>query len=126
MVALDGGSVACIMMHGTTMRSKNVTFRLYGAQIDQIQRAAALVEKSLSDYCRDILIVRAAADLGEEPMRLAPKRGRHNSPLERAAREQGISPAELEEQLLLLYSKAQAKPGPAPVTHKRRRRPEGA
>ena len=87
------------------MRSQNVTFRLYAPQIEQIDRAAERAGKSRSDYCRDVLIARAADDVGEEAISLTPTAGRYNSPIRRAARELGISPEELEAQALAVISR---------------------
>lgn len=48
-----------------TYATKNVTFRCYELHHGVVLRAAEKAGKSLSDYCRDIVIPWAASDLGE-------------------------------------------------------------
>jgi uncharacterized protein (DUF1778 family) len=74
--------------------TKNVTVRCYEVDADAIQRAADRAGKTLSDYCRDVLIPWAYSDLGEKRPMLPPlERGRYTSMLEQAAKAQGVDAA---------------------------------
>jgi uncharacterized protein (DUF1778 family) len=74
--------------------TKNVTVRCYEIDADAIQRAADRASKTLSDYCRDILIPWAYSDLGERRPQLPPlERGRYSSMLEKAAKAAGVDAA---------------------------------
>ncbi len=77
--------------------TKNVTFRCYELHADIIGRAAEKVGKSLSDYCRDIVIPWAASDLGERLPHL-PKleQGRHQNLIAKAAKLVGLTPEQFE------------------------------
>ena len=68
-------------------KSGNLTVRVYPAQKSQIERAAKAAGKTASLYCLEILMPRAAEDLGEELIDIYPERGRHNSAVQRMARE---------------------------------------
>lgn len=71
--------------------TKNVTIRCYEIDADAIQRAADRAQKTLSDYCRDVLIPWAYSDLGERRPQLPPlERGRYASMLEQAAKAAGV------------------------------------
>ena len=72
--------------------TKNVTFRAYEIDASVIARAAAKANKSLSDYCRDILIPWAYSDIGERRVPLPPlEAGRYSNMVDTAAAKAGMS-----------------------------------
>lgn len=79
--------------------AKNVTFRTYEAHAALVERAADKAGKTISEYCRDIMVPIAAEDLGV-PVPPLPdmKRGRYNEVLERAAKLTGMTPDEFQRQ----------------------------
>jgi uncharacterized protein (DUF1778 family) len=77
--------------------TKNVTVRCYEVDSDAIQRAADRSGKTLSDYCRDVLIPWAYSDLGEKRPNLPPlERGRYSSMIDQAAKAAGMSREQFE------------------------------
>jgi uncharacterized protein (DUF1778 family) len=77
--------------------TKNVTVRCYEVDSDAIQRAADRAGKTLSDYCRDVLIPWAYSDLGEKRPNLPPlERGRYSSLVDQAAKAAGMTREQLE------------------------------
>lgn len=84
----------------------NISLRLYAVHRDLIDRAAALEPgRSLSDYCRDTLVMQAALDLGEElPHVPEIKRGRGGSLVNQAAAKLGITREEFEAQAALAWA----------------------
>ncbi len=84
----------------------NISLRLYAVHRDLIDRAAALEpDRTLSDYCRDILVTQAALDLNEEiPQVPEIRRGRGGSLVSQAAAKLGISREDFEAQAALAYA----------------------
>ncbi len=79
--------------------TKNVTVRCYEVDALAIQRAADKAGKTLSDYCRDVLIPWAYSDLGEKRPTLPPlERGRYGSMVEQAAKALGMTREQFERQ----------------------------
>lgn len=78
-------------------QTRNITFRCYEIHGAIVDRAAARAGKSLSDYCRDLVIPWAASDVGE---RLPPmpklERGRYSTMLAKAAKAVGLTPEQFE------------------------------
>lgn len=73
-------------------QTKNVTFRSYQIDASAIDRAAAKAGKSLSDYCRDIIIPWAYSDLGERRPPLPPlEAGRYANMIDAAAAQAGMT-----------------------------------
>jgi hypothetical protein len=76
--------------------TKNITFRAYEIDLKQIEKAAKLAKKNVSDYVRDIVIPRAYKDTGTEREDLPPlQRGRYGGLVSQAARLAGMTPDEL-------------------------------
>lgn len=72
--------------------TKNVTVRCYEIDANAVQRAAERAGKTLSDYCRDVLIPWAYSDLGEKRPNLPTlERGRYSSMVEQAAKARGMT-----------------------------------
>ncbi len=77
--------------------TKNVTFRCYEIDASAIDRAAAQAGKSLSDYCRDIVIPWAYSDIGEHRPNLPSlEPGRYANMVEAAAKKAGMTRADFE------------------------------
>ncbi len=77
--------------------TRNVTVRCYEVDSHAIQRAAERAGKSLSDYCRDVLIPWAYSDLGEKRPNLPPlERGRYASMIDQAAKAAGMTREQFE------------------------------
>ena len=75
----------------------NVTFRCYQVHKDVVVRAAAKAGKTLSDYCRDIVLPWAASDLGERLPPMPPlERNRYQTMLHEAAKRAGLTPEQFE------------------------------
>jgi len=75
--------------------AKNVTFRTYAAHAELVDRAAEKAGKTVSEYCRDLVIPHAASDLGVPVPKLPDmKRGRDNELVTRAAKLTGLTPEE--------------------------------
>lgn len=80
-----------------TYATKNVTFRTYEIDASAIERAAHKAKKSLSDYCRDVVIPWAYSDLGERRPHLPPlEQGRHASIVAKAAKAVGLTVEQFE------------------------------
>lgn len=78
-------------------QTRNITFRCYEIHGAIVERAAERAGKSLSDYCRDIMIPWAASDLGETlPPMPRLERGRHASMIAKAAKAVGLTPEQFE------------------------------
>jgi len=84
----------------------NISLRLYAVHRDLIDRAAALdPDRTLSDYCRDVLVMQAALDLNEEiPAVPEIKRGRGGSLINQAAAKLGMSREEFESRAALAFA----------------------
>lgn len=78
-------------------QTRNITFRCYVVHGDLVDRAAAKHGKTLSDYCRDVVIPWAASDLGEKVTTMPVlARGRHASMVNEAAKKRGLTREEFE------------------------------
>lgn len=78
-------------------QTRNITFRCYEIHGTIVERAAERAGKSLSDYCRDIIIPWAASDMGEKlPPMPKLERGRHAAMVSKAAKLLGLTPEQFE------------------------------
>jgi hypothetical protein len=79
----------------SSFTAKNVTFRTYTAHAELVEQAAEKAGKTLSEYCRDVMIPYAAKDLGV-PVPSLPdmKRGRFTEIVTEAAKITGLTPEE--------------------------------
>lgn len=94
---------------------KNVTFRTYAQHADLIDRAAEKAGKTVSAYCRDLMVPLAAKDLGVPVPELPDmERGRHSEVLERAAALTGLTPEQFARQAIDRMAAAALGYAPAP------------
>lgn len=68
-----------------------LSIRVSPEQHDQIQRAAAAQNKTISDYCRELLAPWAASDLDEKPAPGPEFKVRIESPVVQAAKARGMT-----------------------------------